>query len=161
MACIFNTVVLDLSAAIAHSFEGMGAYSRGGLLEDYSTSRLCLPVGVAVVLFRRQRHQLHEDARLHTAADVQEGLSRPADVPRCGVARTRLQEKQPWSQPLIKYAVPSVLGFAKGRPAPARPQGRARRLVAGPGRQILCRAGPGPIFGPPAALVLLQHRVVE
>ncbi len=30
MACIFNTVLLDLTAAITDSFEGRGAYSRGG-----------------------------------------------------------------------------------------------------------------------------------
>ncbi len=34
MACISNTVLLDLSAAMTDSFEGMGAYSRGDLLED-------------------------------------------------------------------------------------------------------------------------------
>ncbi len=34
MACIFNTVSLDLNAAMTDSFEGRGAYSRGGLLED-------------------------------------------------------------------------------------------------------------------------------
>ncbi len=33
-ACIFNTVLLDLTARITDSFEGRGAYSRGwGLLE--------------------------------------------------------------------------------------------------------------------------------
>ncbi len=32
MACIFNTVLLDLTAGIADSFEGMWAYSRGGLI---------------------------------------------------------------------------------------------------------------------------------
>ncbi len=30
MACIFNTVMFGLSAAITDSFEGRGAYSRGG-----------------------------------------------------------------------------------------------------------------------------------
>ncbi len=30
MACIFNTVLLDLSAAMTDSFDGRGAYSRGG-----------------------------------------------------------------------------------------------------------------------------------
>ncbi len=36
MACIFNTVLLDLSAAMTDSFEGRGAYSRvGGLFEGW------------------------------------------------------------------------------------------------------------------------------
>ncbi len=30
MACIFNTVSLDLTAAMTDSFDGRGAYSRGG-----------------------------------------------------------------------------------------------------------------------------------
>ncbi len=34
MACIFNTVLLDLSAAMNDSFEGRGGLFEGGLLED-------------------------------------------------------------------------------------------------------------------------------
>ncbi len=35
LACIFNTALLDLTAGMTDSFEGRGAYSRGGgLLED-------------------------------------------------------------------------------------------------------------------------------
>ncbi len=30
MACIFNTVLLDISAAMTDLFEGRGAYSRRG-----------------------------------------------------------------------------------------------------------------------------------
>ncbi len=30
MACIFKTVLLEISAAMTDSFEGRGAYSRGG-----------------------------------------------------------------------------------------------------------------------------------
>ncbi len=42
MACIFNTVLLDLTAAMTDSFEGRGAYSRGvGLLEDLQYTGLC------------------------------------------------------------------------------------------------------------------------
>ncbi len=30
VACIFNTVLIDLTAGITDSFEGRGGYSRGG-----------------------------------------------------------------------------------------------------------------------------------
>ncbi len=37
MACIFNTVLLDLAAGIADSFEGGGAYSTGAYWRFYGT----------------------------------------------------------------------------------------------------------------------------
>ncbi len=36
MACIFNTVLLDLSVAMTDSFEGRGAYSREGLIGGFT-----------------------------------------------------------------------------------------------------------------------------
>ncbi len=38
MACIFNTILFDLSAATTDSFEGMGAYSRGALIGGFTVS---------------------------------------------------------------------------------------------------------------------------
>ncbi len=48
MACIFNTVLLDLSASMTDSFEGRGGvFEGGGLLEDL---RYALPCTVQTTI---------------------------------------------------------------------------------------------------------------
>ncbi len=61
MACIFNTVLLDLSAAMTDSFEVRGAYSRGGAywrIYGKSPSRGIAVDVVGVILFKMLRKKI-------------------------------------------------------------------------------------------------------
>ncbi len=50
MACIFNTVLLDLSAALTDSFEGRGPIRGGGLIGAFTVHLYYYGIRVYVLL---------------------------------------------------------------------------------------------------------------